>query len=80
MSLVTSFQYQSCLTAMLPNYYFVPCHLIITKELTLFDNYSFLIHPNICAIGTHASLYLPRFVEVRYDKDKADTITKIKNF
>lgn len=29
--------------------------------------------------NTHASLYLPRFVEVRYDKDEADTITKIKN-
>lgn len=29
--------------------------------------------------NTHASLYLPRFVEIRYDKDEADTITKIKN-
>ena len=27
----------------------------------------------------HSSLYLPRFVEIRYDKDEADTITKIKN-
>lgn len=29
--------------------------------------------------NTHASLYLPRFVEIRYDKDEADTIDKIKN-
>lgn len=29
--------------------------------------------------NTHSSLYLPRFVEIRYDKDEADTITKIKN-
>ena len=29
--------------------------------------------------NTHASLYLPRFVEIRYDKDEADTIDKITN-
>lgn len=29
--------------------------------------------------NTHSSLYLPRFVEIRHDRDEADTITKIKN-